>query len=39
MLLGIISGMTGLNTSFYIGFAFYSSKTAADSILVLECLA
>lgn len=39
MPLCIISGVTGLNTSFYIGFAFLSSETSADYIWVLECLA
>ena len=39
MPLCIISGVTSLNTSFYIGFVFLSSETSADYILVLECLA
>ncbi len=39
MPLCIISEVTGLNTSFYIGFAFLSSETSADYIWVLECLA
>ena len=39
MPLCISSGVTGLNTSFYIGFAFFSSETSANYILVLECLA
>lgn len=35
----IIFGVTGLNTSFYIGFAFLSSETSTNYIWVLECLA
>ncbi len=38
MPLCIISGVTGLNTSFYIGFVFLSSETVADYIWVLTCL-
>ena len=37
MPLCIISGVTGLNTSFYIGFVFLSSETSAGYIWVLEC--
>lgn len=35
----IISGVIGLNTSFYIGFAFLFFKTSADFIYVLKYLA
>ena len=38
MPLCIIFGVTGLNTSFYIGFAFLSSETSADYIWLLEYL-
>ena len=39
MPLCIISGVTGLNISFYIRFVFLSSETSANYIWVLECLA
>ena len=37
MPLCVISGVTGLNTSFYIGFAFVSSETYTDYCWVLFC--
>ena len=38
MPLCVISGVTGLNTSFYIGFAFLSSETYNDYLWVLSSL-
>ena len=38
MPLCVISGVTGLNTSFYIGFAFVSFETYTDYRWVLSCL-
>ncbi len=38
MPLCVISGVTGLNTTFYIGFAFLSSETYTDYHWVLSSL-